>query len=248
MKSGKTLGPDGFPIEFYRTFSPKLLLFQCKVYAEPFKVKSLSPTMTQATISVLLTKDKDPLQCESYRPVSLLCCDYKILSIVLADRLEWVLNRIIHQDQIQFIRGRQLFSNLRRVYNVVYLRGSSVGPEVIISLDTHKAFDRVQHNYLLSSLKSFGFGPSFCSWVNILYSRPQASIQTNNNMSEPFPLFRRTRQGCPLSPLLFNISIELLAAALRKDADIKSNQIYLYSTFHTASVNSMCLKTSKDHT
>ncbi len=121
MKSGKTLGPDGFPIEFYRTFSPKLLLFQCKVYAEPFKVKSLSPTMTQATISVLLTKDKGPLQCESYRPVSLLCCDYKILSIVLADRLEWVLNRIIHQDQIQFIRGRQLYSNLRRIYNVVYL-------------------------------------------------------------------------------------------------------------------------------
>lgn len=79
-------GPDGFPIEFYRTFTLKLLPFLCKVYDEAFRVKSLPPMMTQATISVLLKSDKDPLQCESYCPVSLLCCDYKILSRVLADR------------------------------------------------------------------------------------------------------------------------------------------------------------------
>lgn len=106
MKPGKSPGPDGFPIEFYRT-NP----FLCKVYDKAFRVQFLPPTMTQATISVLLKRDKDPLQCESYRPVSLLCCDY-ILTRVLAGRSERVLDKIIHCDQTGFIRG-QLYSNLR---------------------------------------------------------------------------------------------------------------------------------------
>lgn len=96
MKSGKSPGPDGFPIKFYRTFSTKLLQYLCEVYKEAFRAKALPLTMTQATISVLLKKGKDPLRCESYRPVSLLCCDYKILAKLLADRLERVLDKIIH--------------------------------------------------------------------------------------------------------------------------------------------------------
>ena len=119
MKTGNSPGLDGFPSEFYRSFSTKLLSHLCKVYTEAVKVKALPPTMTQATISVLLKKDKDLPKCESYRPVSLLCCDYKILTRILADRLKRVLDKIIHQDQTGFMRGRQLYSNLRRVFNII---------------------------------------------------------------------------------------------------------------------------------
>ena len=220
VKTGNSPGPDGFLIEFYRSFSIKLLPYLCKVYTEAFKVKALPPTMTQATISVLLKKDKDPPKCEFYRSVSLLCCDYKILTRILADRLERVLDKIIHQDQTGFMRGRQLYSNLRRAFNIMYLPNGDIVPEVIISLDAHKAFDRIEHSYLMKALEYFEFGPSFCAWIEILYGSPQAAVRTNNIVSEYFRLFRGTRQGCPLSQLLFNVAIEPLASALRNDPGV----------------------------
>uniref|UniRef100_A0AAX7UUT1 Reverse transcriptase domain-containing protein n=1 Tax=Astatotilapia calliptera TaxID=8154 RepID=A0AAX7UUT1_ASTCA len=86
-QTGRSPGPDGFPMEFYKEFSSKLTPILESVYAESFATGNLPQTLTQATISVLLKKDKDPVQCSSYRPISLLCCDYKILTKTLALRL-----------------------------------------------------------------------------------------------------------------------------------------------------------------
>lgn len=191
-----------------------------KVFEEALVSKSRPPTMAQATISVLLRKDKDPLKCESYRPISLLRCDYKILAKVLAARVEPVMSKIIHPDQTGFISGRQLSSNLRRLFNVIYSPKVNTNPEVLISLDAHKAFDRIEYAYLLTTLRRFGFGPVFCSWIKILYTSPQAFIRTNSIISKCFPLFRGTRQGCPLSPLLFDVAIEPLAIMLRNAAGL----------------------------
>lgn len=66
MNSGKAPGPDGFPIEFYKTFSVQLLPVLCKVYAEALQLGSLPPTMSQAVISVLLKKGKNPTLCDSW--------------------------------------------------------------------------------------------------------------------------------------------------------------------------------------
>uniref|UniRef100_A0A8C9X2A1 Reverse transcriptase domain-containing protein n=1 Tax=Sander lucioperca TaxID=283035 RepID=A0A8C9X2A1_SANLU len=86
MQSGRAPGPDGFPVEFYRLFSHKLVPILNSLFKEIISTGKLPTTMTQATISVLLKKDKDPLDCGSYRPISLLCCDYKILTKVLLAR------------------------------------------------------------------------------------------------------------------------------------------------------------------
>lgn len=87
----------------------------------------------------------------------------------------------------------------------------------MISLDAEKAFDRVEWDYLFYALKKFGFKNSFISWIKLLYSAPHASVRTNNIQSEYFRLYRSTRQGCPLSPLLFAIAIEPLSIALRSN-------------------------------
>lgn len=137
--------------------------------------------MTQASISVLLKKNKDPLLCESYRLVSLLCSDYIILTKVLANRLEKIMPKLIHSDQTGIIVGRHLSSNLRRVFNIIYQQNNAE-LEVTLSLDAQKAFDRIEYNYLFSALERFGFGASFCSWIKILYTAPQASIRTNKTM------------------------------------------------------------------
>ncbi len=91
----------------------------------------------------------------------------------------------------------------------------------ILSLDAEKAFDRVNWNFLFATLHKFGFGNSFINWLKILYNSPTACVRTNAQTSSSFYLKRGTRQGCPLSPSLFAIFIEPLAAAIRQATVIK---------------------------
>lgn len=107
----------------------------------------LPQTLNQASISLLLKNDKDPLACSSYRPISLLNVDFKLLSKLLTLRLKTVLPSIISSDQKGFIRNGHSFSNLRQLFNVIY-NASSDTQEVLISLDAEKAFDRMEWKYL----------------------------------------------------------------------------------------------------
>ena len=90
-----------------------------------------------------------------------------------------------------------------------------------MSFDAEKAFDRVEWDYLINTLQRFGFGTNFVRWIKTLHLSPMASVRSNNLSSEYFSLQRGTRQGCPLSPILFAIAIEPLAIALRANDDIQ---------------------------
>lgn len=142
MKNRKAPGPDGYPIEFYKAFASKLIPLLCLVYSESLKQEKLPTSMTQGTIYVLPKKGKDPTKCESYRPISLLTCDYKILTKILSLRLESIVPKIVHPDQTGFVKGRQSFHNLRRLFNIIYSKHSIHSLEIVISLKAHKAFDR----------------------------------------------------------------------------------------------------------
>ncbi len=87
-------------------------------------------------------------------------------------------------------------------------------PRAVFSLDAEKAFDRLEWNYMWAVLQCFGFGEHFVSMIKTLYHSPAASVITGNIISFSFPLQRGTRQGCPLSPLLFCLSLEPLAQAI----------------------------------
>jgi hypothetical protein len=92
----------------------------------------------------------------------------------------------------------------------------------------------LEWKYLFYTLNQFGFGSKFITWVRFLYSSPQASVRTNNTQSDCFPLQRSTRQGYPLSPLLFALAIEPIVIALRSNPLIK--RIVRYGHEHKLSL------------
>lgn len=94
-----------------------------------------------------------------------------------------------------------------------------------MSLNAEKAFDRIEWPYLFDVMKRMNIGPTYCKLVKMLYRRPMAQIQTNNDIYSKFLLSRSTRQGCVLSPLLFALAIEPLAVAIRSHPSIKAKQI-----------------------
>ena len=203
---------------------------------DSFNKGSLPRSLTEANISLILKKGKPADECPSYRPISLLNVDFKILSKTLVRRLEKVLPSIINTDQTGFIIGRNSCNNMRRLLNVIQLSRQQNLPSMVISLDAEKAFDRVEWHFLFSTLNTFGFGDAFNNWVRLLYNRPLAAVRINGQLSSYFPLGRGTRQGCPLSPLLFAIVIEPLAGAIRNSPDItgisvggKDHKIALYA-------------------
>ena len=96
---------------------------------------------------------------------------------------------------------------------------------MILSLDAEKAFDKIEHPLLIKTLQSVRIEGTFLDIIKAIYAKPTANIILNVEALGAFPLRSGTRQGCPLSPLLFNIVVEVLASAIRQQKDIKGIQI-----------------------
>lgn len=116
-----------------------------------YALKERDPPKTwlEAIITVIPEEEKDPTSCASYRPISLLCSDAKILSTIMAKRIQTCINSIIKPDQTGFIPGRQGINNIRRTLNIISVaRKIQHQTSMLLSLDAEKAFNRVDWLYL----------------------------------------------------------------------------------------------------
>ena len=96
---------------------------------------------------------------------------------------------------------------------------------MIISIDAVKAFDKIQHPFMIKTLQKVSIEGIYLNILKAIYNKPTANIVLNGEKLKPFPLRSGIRQGCPLSPLLFNIVLEVLATAIREEKEIKGIQI-----------------------
>ena len=96
---------------------------------------------------------------------------------------------------------------------------------MIISVDAEKAFDKIQHPFMIKTLQKMGIEGTYLNIVKAIYDKPTENIILNGEKLKAFPLKSETRQGCPLSPLLFNMVLEVLATAIREEKEIKGVQI-----------------------
>ena len=96
---------------------------------------------------------------------------------------------------------------------------------MIISIDAEKAFDKIQHTFMIKTIKKMGTEGTYLNIVKAIYGKPTANSILNGEKLKAFPLRSGTRQGCPLSSLLFNIVLEVLVTAIREEKEIKEIQI-----------------------
>ena len=165
IQNNKSLGADGLPKEFYTTFWPVLKEELSEMLNNIFLKKSLSNSQKQATIK-LLYKKGDPKDLKNWKLISLLNTDYKILSKVLTNRIKPKIKLLTGKDQYCGIQDRSIEtanSILTDIWNIetTYVKNKLI----YLMIDQQKAFDRVDHTYLLGILKSLNFPDNFIKWV-----------------------------------------------------------------------------------
>ena len=225
----KVAGLDGIPMELWK------LLHQQYKSAKPdkrHKYCNIAQTLAAAFNDIVthgmkvgtefnegwmcpIYKKKEADNIANYRPITVLNTDYKVFTKAIAMRLTAVAPSIIHPDQAGFIRGRSIFYQINQAVTTInYAKLKGIN-RAIVALDQEKAYDKITHPYLWKILEKFAFPERAINMIKALYQGTRTLIMINGVISEAFLVTRGVRQGDPMSCILFDLSIEPLAANIR---------------------------------
>ena len=214
MKNRKSPGLDGLPVEFYKTFWTIIKRDFLEVISFVLKNKNVCK-MNKGVIGIM-PKEGDLDIITNWRPLTLLNVDFKVIAKIITKRLKSCLHLIISPEQFCCVENRSI-NNLNVLIRDVFCYTNESQIDVaLLNLDWSKAFDRVDHEFLFRIMQKFGFDDEFIQMIKMLYLDAESIICVNGNLSDPFPINKSVRQGCPLSMLLFIIYQEVFYRMIKR--------------------------------
>ena len=218
LATGKSPGIDGIPVEFYQQYWGLVGEDFTKLANENLFDKNNDLPWSQRTALIsLLPKTGDLSLMQNWRPISLLCADYKIITKALALRLAKVLNKLLEPSQTCSVPERNIYSNLFLTRDLIDYTNEKNIEGYLIAIDQEKAFDKIDRGFLFKILKKLNLGKNFVRAIKQTMKNAQSLIINNGYLSAPFKIERGVRQGDPISLMLYCIAVEALAL------DFKSN-------------------------
>ena len=169
MENEKSPGVDGIPIEFQKELLETVILDLQKTFNETLFTNKKAPKTWNHTIITLIPKKVNTKLLKYWRPISLLCVDYKILTKILANRLRHILPQIISEEQNCSIPNRTIFNNLFLISDMITYTKQKNNHLYLLQIDHEKAFDKVDKNFLQKTLEKIGISPLFINFLKLLY-------------------------------------------------------------------------------
>ena len=221
LKNGKSPGPDGIGIEFYKVFWPDIKDIFYEMVNFMYEEKKMNPSSMKGIINLIPKPGKDTRFLKNLRPITLLNSDYKVIEKAIANRLIPALDDLISHDQKGFLPNRRITINIRRIFDLIKNTEKSEREYGILSLDFQKAFDQVSMEAILGAMKHYSFADYLVQWIQIMYLGFVANIQNNGHFSNDIDIHRSVHQGGPASCYYFIVVAEILADAIRCNKKIK---------------------------
>lgn len=215
----KAPGPDGFTACFFKKSWSIIGESVCLAIKEFFESGSLLKEWN-ATILSLIPKNNTPSVVADFRPIS--CCNvlYKVISKIITNRLRGSLDQLVDPNQSAFIPGRRISDNILLAQEL--MRGYHLNkgpPRCAFKVDIQKAYDTVSWSYMANILVHFGFHEKMINWIMQCISTAAFSININGQLHGFFKGKRGLRQGCPMSPFLFTLVMEVLNLLLKRSIE-----------------------------
>ena len=221
MPRNKAPGLDGLNADFYKVFYVKIKHLLLQVYNKCKKQGKMHNSARQGVISLIPKQNRDRNFLTSWRPISLLNVDFKIISKILASRMKLVLDGIIDPEQTGFVKGRNISENIRKFFDLIELTDLYQIPAIVVQVDLEKAFDRVDYDALFKIMEFFNFGQEYIGWIRTLFEDFHLATVNNGYVSEFFVPTRGLFQGNPIAPYLFLLISQVLVLKLKENPKVE---------------------------